>query len=80
MPAGSGDLRIALTRRELEVLELLALRLTVKEVAERLVISELTAKRHTANIYQKLGVNRRRDALAVAQAGGLLAARPHTHL
>lgn len=72
---GLDGLHASLSRRELEVLELLALRLTVKEVAERLVISELTAKRHTSNIYQKLGVNRRRDALAAAQARGLLGAR-----
>jgi LuxR family maltose regulon positive regulatory protein len=72
-PAGNGEPIVTpLSRRELEVLRLLAERLTVKEVAERLVISELTAKRHTANIYQKLGVNRRRDALAAAQAAGLL--------
>jgi LuxR family transcriptional regulator, maltose regulon positive regulatory protein len=68
----NAGLPMPLSRRELEVLELLAQRLTVKEVAERLIISELTAKRHTANIYLKLGVNRRRDALAAAEAGGLL--------
>jgi LuxR family maltose regulon positive regulatory protein len=61
-----------LSRRELEVLALLAERFTVREVAERLVISELTAKRHTANIYQKLGVNRRKDAVDAARAAGLL--------
>jgi LuxR family maltose regulon positive regulatory protein len=73
--AGHRGMASPLSRRELEVLELLAQRLTVKEVAEQLVISELTAKRHTANIYQKLGVNRRRDALAAAQAAGLLVYR-----
>jgi LuxR family maltose regulon positive regulatory protein len=70
--AGDNGPHTPLSRRELEVLELLAMRLTVKEVADRLVISELTAKRHTANIYQKLGVNRRRDAVAVAQAAGII--------
>jgi LuxR family maltose regulon positive regulatory protein len=72
LQSSSGGLHTPLSRRELEVLELLSLRFTVKEVAERLVISELTAKRHTANIYQKLGVNRRRDAVAAAQAAGLI--------
>ena len=62
-----------LTRREQEVLELLAQHLTAEEVAQQLVISAYTVKRHRANIYQKLGVNRRRDALAAAQALGLLA-------
>ena len=64
-----------LTRREQEVLELLAQQLTAEEVAQQLVISTYTVKRHRANIYQKLGVNRRRDALAAAQALGLLAHR-----
>jgi LuxR family maltose regulon positive regulatory protein len=73
--AGNYSLTAPLSRRELEVLGLLAQHLTVREVADRLVISELTAKRHTANIYQKLGVNRRRDALAAAKAAGLLAWR-----
>ena len=61
-----------LTRREQEVLTLLAQRLTAAEIAERLVLSENTVKRHRTNIYQKLGVNRLRDALAVAQAAGIL--------
>jgi LuxR family maltose regulon positive regulatory protein len=61
-----------LTRREQEVLALLAQRLTAEEVAQRLVISENTVKRHRTNIYQKLGVNRLRDALAIAGATGML--------
>jgi LuxR family maltose regulon positive regulatory protein len=65
--------RPPLSPRELEVLALLAQRFTVREVAARLVISELTAKRHTANIYQKLGVNRRKDAVDTARDAGLLA-------
>lgn len=61
-----------LTQRELEVLALLAQRLSAKEMAQRLVISDRTAKRHTANIYQKLGVNSRREAIEVATALGIL--------
>lgn len=63
-----------LTHRELEVLKLLAQHLTSPEIAERLVISENTVKRHRANIYQKLGVSRRRDALAVAHQNHLITA------
>jgi LuxR family maltose regulon positive regulatory protein len=70
--AGDGSTHTSLTRREREVLDLLAQRFTVREVAAQLVISELTAKRHTANIYQKLGVNRRKDAVDTARAAGLL--------
>jgi ATP/maltotriose-dependent transcriptional regulator MalT len=61
-----------LTDRELEVLALLARRLSAKEIARRLVISDRTVKRHTANIYQKLGVHSRREAAAQAAALGLL--------
>ncbi len=61
-----------LTNRELEVLALLAQRLSAKEIAQRLVISDRTAKRHTANIYQKLGVNSRREAVETASTLGIL--------
>jgi LuxR family maltose regulon positive regulatory protein len=61
-----------LTNRELEILALLAERLSAKEIAQRLVISDRTAKRHTANIYQKLGVSSRREAVEVARALGIL--------
>lgn len=62
-----------LTNRELEILELLARRLSAKEIAQRLVISDRTVKRHSANIYQKLGVSGRQQAVAAALALGLLA-------
>ncbi len=65
-----------LTYRELEILELLAQRLSAKEIAERLVISDRTVKRHAANIYQKLAVNSRQQAVAAATALGVLRARP----
>ncbi len=58
-----------LTRRESEILLLLARHLTNQEIADSLVISPLTVKKHTINIYQKLGVNSR--AQAVVQAGAL---------
>ena len=53
---------------EQEVLELLAERLSNKEIAARLVISPATVKRHTINIYQKLQVNSRREAVAKGMA------------
>jgi LuxR family maltose regulon positive regulatory protein len=61
-----------LTNRELEVLVLLAQRLSNKEIAQVLVISTQTVKRHAANIYQKLQVNGRRDAVVEATRLGLL--------
>ncbi|MCO5190414.1 MAG: helix-turn-helix transcriptional regulator [Anaerolineae bacterium] len=56
----------------MEILSLLAQRLSNKEIAGALIISEETVKRHTSNIYQKLGVNNRRQAVASAYTFGLL--------
>jgi LuxR family maltose regulon positive regulatory protein len=61
-----------LTARELEVLRLIAAGLKNREIAERLVISVATVKRHITNLYGKLGVSRRTQAIARAQALGLV--------
>ena len=61
-----------LTRRELEVLKLVAAGLTNQEIAEKLVISPETVKKHTGNIYGKLGVSNRTEAASRAQALDLL--------
>jgi LuxR family maltose regulon positive regulatory protein len=72
-PAGRPpSLSEPLTERELEVLALLAEHLSNKEIAARLVISAETVKMHASNIYRKLGVEGRRQAVARATALGLL--------
>jgi LuxR family maltose regulon positive regulatory protein len=63
-----------LTAREYDILVLLSQRLSNKEIAQKLNITTDTVKRHTYNIYQKLAVNRRADAIARATALGILAA------
>jgi LuxR family maltose regulon positive regulatory protein len=68
----SSVLSEPLTNRELEVLELMAQRLTNKEIAAQLVISSGTVKLHAHNIYQKLDVNGRRQAVAKATELGIL--------
>jgi len=60
-----------LSKRELQILTLLAERLSNKEIADKLYISATTVKRHTANIYEKLGVHGRRQAVAKAAGLGL---------
>jgi ATP/maltotriose-dependent transcriptional regulator MalT len=53
-------------------LALLRGRLSNQEIASQLVLSTATVKRYTVNIYQKLGVNKRRDAVVEAEALGIL--------
>jgi LuxR family maltose regulon positive regulatory protein len=61
-----------LTDREQEVLELLAAGLTNREIAEDLIISPETVKKHTGNIYGKLGASNRTQAVARARELNLL--------
>jgi LuxR family maltose regulon positive regulatory protein len=73
--AANAELVEPLTGRELDVLALLRERLSNKEIARRLVISTMTVKRHTVNIYGKLGVNNRWDAVVRAEALEILPPR-----
>jgi len=61
-----------LTNREIEILTLLAQRLRNKEIADKLFISPGTVKQHTINLYKKLGVESRREAVAKALSMNLL--------
>jgi LuxR family maltose regulon positive regulatory protein len=63
-----------LTRRELQILHLLDIDLTNKEIARELVVTTETVKLHTKHIYRKLSVNNRRAAVTLGKALGLLAA------
>jgi DNA-binding NarL/FixJ family response regulator len=70
-----ADLRVgpeALTRREVEVLELLAEGLPNKAIAARLGISDQTVKFHVAAISGKLGAANRTDAVRRAVRRGLI--------
>ena len=62
----------ALTPREGEILRLLAGGARNKEIAAQLWISERTVKFHLANLYQKLGVTTRTEAVHQARQRGLL--------
>ncbi|MFL5690752.1 MAG: response regulator, partial [Ktedonobacteraceae bacterium] len=69
-----GYLYEALTTREQEVLQLLARGLRNKEIAARLYVSERTVNFHLANIYHKLNVSGRTEALSKALEQGLIGA------
>ena len=64
-----------LTQREKEVLELLTQGITYKGVANKLFISETTVKTHVNNIFQKLQVNDRTQAVLYAINNGFLSNR-----
>lgn len=61
-----------LTKRELEVLKLLAFGMYNKEVAERLGISERTVKNHVSNIFKKISVTDRTQAAVFAIRNNLI--------
>jgi LuxR family maltose regulon positive regulatory protein len=61
-----------LSDREIEILELIAEGLTNREIAQRLIISPGTVKVHASNIYGKLGVHNRTQAVARSRALGIL--------
>jgi len=67
-----GVLPEPLSLREQEVLQRIAAGLTNREIAEQLVISPETVKKHTGSIYGKLGVRGRTEAVARARALDLL--------
>ena len=73
MPEPEGEL----TARELEVLELVAARLSNREIAAQLYLSEHTVKNHLKNILAKLHLRSRRQAAAYGVARGWV--RPHEH-
>jgi LuxR family transcriptional regulator, maltose regulon positive regulatory protein len=60
-----------LTGREVEVLKLIEAGFPNQEIAGKLVISIATVKRHISNIYAKLGVESRTQAVAIGKELGL---------
>lgn len=61
-----------ISARELEVLELMASGLTNQEIADRLFVSQNTIKTHSANIFMKLDVKRRTQAVDAGRKLGII--------
>jgi LuxR family maltose regulon positive regulatory protein len=71
-PPASQPLAEPLSDRELEVLRLIAQGLSNREIGERLFLAIITVKGHNRNIFRKLQVRRRTEAVARARELGLL--------
>ena len=67
-----SDNRLTPTRRELQVIKLLAAGLTNRQIAERLDIAECTVKNHLVNMFQRLGFLSRVHAVVVSLKKGWL--------
>lgn len=63
---------LGLSKRELDVLQLMAEGLSNQEIAERLFVSLNTIKTHTSNLFEKLGVKRRTQAVEKAKRLSLI--------
>lgn len=63
---------LGITRRELEILELIAHGMSNREIAEKLYVSENTVKTHSSRVLDKLGAKRRTQAVQFGKELGLL--------
>ena len=63
---------LAITPREMEILDEIAAGKSTREIAQALFVSENTVKTHASRLYDKLGVNRRTQAVQEARRLGLL--------
>jgi DNA-binding CsgD family transcriptional regulator len=63
---------LGITKRELEILELIAKGMSNKEIAEKLFVSENTVKTHSSRLFEKLSAKRRTQAVQIGKEMGLI--------
>jgi NarL family two-component system response regulator LiaR len=63
---------LGITRREMEILELISLGMSNREIAAKLFVSENTVKTHSSRVFDKLGAKRRTQAVQLGKEFGLL--------
>ena len=63
---------LGITKRELEILELIAQGMSNREIAEKLFVSENTVKTHSSRLFDKLGAKRRTQAVQLGKEMGLI--------
>jgi len=64
--------QLSITRRELEILELIAKGMSNREIAEKLFVSENTVKTHSSRLFDKLSAKRRTQAVQLGKEFGLI--------
>ena len=63
---------LGITKRELEILALIAQGMSNREIAEKLFVSENTVKTHSSRLFDKLSAKRRTQAVQIAKEYGLI--------
>ena len=63
---------LGVTRRELEILELIADGMSNREIAAKLFVSESTVKTHSSRLFDKLSAKRRTQAVQIGKEMGLI--------
>jgi DNA-binding CsgD family transcriptional regulator len=64
--------KLAITPRELEILQLIAQGMSNREIAAKLFVSENTVKTHSSRLFDKLDARRRTQAVQIGKALGLI--------
>ena len=64
--------QLGITKRELEILELIAQGMSNREIAEKLFVSENTVKTHSSRLFEKLSAKRRTQAVQIGKEMGLI--------
>lgn len=64
--------QLGITKRELEILALIAQGMSNREIAEKLFVSENTVKTHSSRLFDKLSAKRRTQAVQIAKENGLI--------
>ena len=64
--------QLGITKRELEILDLIARGLSNREIAEKLFVSENTVKTHSSRLFDKLSAKRRTQAVQIGKEIGLI--------
>jgi two-component system, NarL family, response regulator LiaR len=71
-PNVARQAELGITRREMEILQLIAAGLSNREIAQRLYVSENTVKTHSGRLFEKLEARRRTQAVQRAKEAGLI--------